>query len=188
MTLLQYGHEADPSTKISCEVGTTLATVLAGCNLLEGLPAWVREAKLAAGRLEMSLHSHAKKEWKALVASKGIQQAVKEIEAQKLKLSPDLSKLWDVLKQGQTLQALKEKAEEIDNGNSSVFIQQVKVMLTVSSLDVASILFFFPDMEEAIQQFLSKVTQAVMDGLKKIQQFIKTGVGHMEPYRQGWPE
>ena len=153
--------------------------------MLEGLPPWVREGKLALGRLQVTLQVRAKNEWKDLVASKGIQQAVKEIEAQKLKLSAELDKLWAVLRQGQTLQTLKEKGEEVINGDSNTLISQVKIMLTISSLDVSSILFFFPDMEAAIQQFQSKVTQTVMHGLDKIQDFVVRGVDNMNPYRQG---
>eukprot|EP00435_Cladocopium_sp_Y103_P028421 s4337_g7.t1 len=163
---LEYGEHAQPDLPQSCALALNLKRVLGMCQRLEGLPRWVREGRLALERFELQLTSQAKAEWKALLDSNGIDYTLKVVEGGKVgqvDLNAEMDGALAVLKQGKTLSDLSSFSLE-----SATLVQKAKHLLTVSSLGVEQIKFFFPDVMETVSNFKAQVTKMVVEGLEQI--------------------
>lgn len=180
---LEYGEHVEPDLLQSCAMAMNLKRVLTMCQRLEGLPGWVREGRLALDRFEVQLTSQAKAEWKALLDSHGIDHTLKMVEGGKLgqvDLNVEIDGALAVLKQGKTLSELSKFDLE-----SATLVQKARYLLTVSTLQVEAIKFFFPDVMETVSDFKAKVTKMVMEGLDQISASTKPVEKILSKYRRG---
>ena len=180
--VLEYGEHAQPDLPQSCMMAVNLKRVLTICQRLEGLPGWVREGRLALERFEVQLTSQAKAEWKALLDSHGIDHALKMVEAGKLgqvDLNVELDGALAVLKQGKALSELSKFDLE-----SATLVEKAKHLLTVATLQVEAIKFFFPDAMETVADFKAKVTKMVVEGLEQINANTKSVEKNLSKYRR----
>ncbi|CAK9074797.1 unnamed protein product, partial [Durusdinium trenchii] len=173
--LLHYAVEEKPTLKDSCAARAGLQNTLALCHKLEGLPKWVKEGRLALDRFDQQLTNVGKHEWKQLLATDGPVKALQVIQDQKLELSPELDKLVGVLKQAHVLQGLVSSPTD-------PLTQQAKALLTIDSLEIENIKFFFPDLMDTLSSFRSQAHENLSAGLSKIEDMLKTGKGKVSKY------
>ena len=180
--LIAYGDHEEPSLKASCTFAAGVQLALASCERLDGLPKWVRETRLALDRFLCVLTGEVKASWKASLAVEGIDNLVSKVEAEKLTLPSALEKSFRVVKHGHWVGDINVLQTE---PSAETLLANVKLMLTIDSLEIEEIRYFFPNVPDEIRVFRNKVTDLVEADLKKIKDLVVEGQKCLAPYRPG---
>ncbi|CAK9064045.1 unnamed protein product, partial [Durusdinium trenchii] len=115
----------------------------------------------------IALHDYGKEEKPNLKAScGGPEKAVQAIQKDAIELGPDLDKALGVLRQAQLLQSLSSSPDD-------PLPQQAKTLLTIDSLEIENIKFFFPDVIDTLTKFRAKAHENMAEGLGKVEEAIK---------------
>lgn len=178
IALHDYGKEEKPNLKASCAARASLHRCLAKCHKLDGLPPWVKEGKLAVERFDTQLTVQGMREFKQLVVAGGPEKAVQAIQKDAIELGPDLDKALGVLRQAQLLQSLSSSPDD-------PLPQQAKTLLTIDSLEIENIKFFFPDVIDTLTKFRAKAHENMAEGLGKVEEAIKNAQTKLCKYRLG---
>lgn len=160
----------------------TLKTILGGCQGLPSVPAFHGELLLAINRLESIANVKAKSMLQKEVLEKGATAALEKVQKEGIKPSPVLQASIDVLKQGKLLEEVKD-VDITDDVTWAEMNECVRNMLTVSSLAVEEIKFFYPNCMDRIKSFTFKVEVCVNRMFEKVEHHLKTGKAIIGKYR-----
>lgn len=170
-------------TKINAISGDGNATALA----CEAMPPWVTDAKQACQRLEMLLDKSGRDKLKALAnEAHGVSGALDWIQSEKLVMTPGLQQCVDVLKQAKLLKDTGAEFTVPVKEDLKGTCVCVKNMLTICSLQIEDIKFFFPDAAEHVATFQSTV-EAHMEGrFVMIERWVRAGKEMITKFRLEW--
>lgn len=182
MDLVKFASEPEPSLAHSFKTLWALKAVLSSCQALERHPQWIREAKLACDRLELALDIKGRQRLKELAHKSKVADALEYVQSEQILATPGFQKAVDVLKQAKMFEDL---SSQFDPKTPHDTIQCVKVMLTLCTLDIECIRFFYPDMVEKVNDYTGKVEKHMEEQFGKIEAGIKDGRAQVKSYRLG---
>ena len=181
LALLKFAIEPRPSLKTLCHFASSARTVISGAQRLEGLPAWVRELRLASDRFEIALTEFGRKLWAERIQREGCDPLLSEMEKDAVELNPGLDKALRVIQQSKTMSNLSS-----DPAADSDVLQHIKSLITLDSLEIEEIKFFFPDCVEKMLSFQATVTKLALEKLDEVETHVKTGRDLIGKYRPGF--
>lgn len=186
-SVLTFAMEDEPTLALGFQNLRSLKNAIHATQTLEAIPPWVTDAKQACQRLEMLLDKSGRDKLKALAnEAHGVSGALDWIQSEKLVMTPGLQQCVDVLKQAKLLKDTGAEFTVPVKEDLKGTCVCVKNMLTICSLQIEDIKFFFPDAAEHVATFQSTVEAHMEERFVMIERWVRAGKEMITKFRLEW--
>ena len=179
-SLLTFSKEPEPTLKTFCNFIACLLAVFGNGHKLEGLPHWLREAKLACQRFEIEVLTYGKSQWAKTIKEKSVAALLEEISADPCELTAGLDKAFRVIQQSKVIFEITQNPST----QPEDILSNIKSLLTLESLETEEVRYFFPEQTAVIASFRAKVNDLASLRMDKVELTVKKGKNLVDKYRR----